>query len=34
MHFAAEGIEQPWRTKFDRRSHKFTTDWGELPQVK
>ena len=34
IHWAAEGIEQPWRTKFDRRSNKFTTDWGELPQVK
>ncbi|MFZ9011846.1 MAG: Y-family DNA polymerase [Anaerohalosphaeraceae bacterium] len=34
IHWAAEGIEQPWRTKFDRRSHTFTTDWGELPQVK
>ena len=34
IHWAAEGIEQPWRTKFDRRSNKFTTDWGELPKVK
>ena len=37
LHFtrwAAEGIEQPWRTKFERRSKKFTTDWGELPKVK
>ena len=34
IHWAAEGIEQPWRTKFERKSNKFTTDWSELPKVK
>jgi DNA polymerase V len=34
IHWAAEGVEQPWRTKFKRKSGKFTTDWTELPKVK
>ena len=33
IHWAVEGIEQPWRTKFNRKSKKFTTDWKELVQA-
>jgi hypothetical protein len=31
--WAAEGIEQPWRTKFKKRSKKYTTNWDELAEV-
>jgi DNA polymerase V len=31
--WAAEGINQPWRTKFTRRSKRYTTQWDELVEV-
>jgi DNA polymerase V len=31
--WAAEGISQPWRTKFTRRSKRYTTRWDELVEV-
>ena len=31
--WAAEGINQPWRTKFTRRSKRYTTHWDELAEV-
>jgi DNA polymerase V len=34
IRWAAEGIDQPWRTKFNRRTQQFTTCWKDLPQVK
>ena len=33
IHWAAEGLEQPWRVQFKRRSNRYTTGWDELPQV-
>ncbi len=32
--FASEGIEKPWKTKFNRKSPSFTTKWNELPVVR
>ncbi|HUS73941.1 MAG TPA: Y-family DNA polymerase [Sedimentisphaerales bacterium] len=32
--WAAEGINQPWRTKFVRRSKRYTTRWDELAEVR
>jgi DNA polymerase V len=32
--FAASGIQRPWKTKFNRRSPRFTTRWAELLEVK
>jgi len=31
--WAAEGIDQSWRTKFARRSKRYTTQWDELVEV-
>jgi len=31
--WAAEGIDQDWRTKFARRSKRYTTQWDELVEV-
>jgi len=31
--WAAEGIDQAWRTKFARRSKRYTTQWDELLEV-
>ena len=31
--WAAEGIDQAWRTKFTRRSKRYTTQWDELAEV-
>jgi DNA polymerase V len=31
--WAAEGISQPWQTKFVRRSKRYTTRWDELVEV-
>jgi DNA polymerase V len=33
VRWAAEGLNQPWRTKFNRRSQRFTTCWNELLTV-
>jgi DNA polymerase V len=33
LRWAAEGINQPWRTKFAKRSRRYTTRWDELPEV-
>ncbi|MEM6838645.1 MAG: Y-family DNA polymerase [Cyanobacteria bacterium P01_C01_bin.120] len=30
---AAEGLQQPWRTRVQRRSPRYTTQWDELLQV-
>jgi DNA polymerase V len=30
LRWAAEGLEQPWRVKFNNRSHRYTTRWNEL----
>jgi DNA polymerase V len=32
--FAVTGIQRPWKTKFNRRSPRYTTRWGELLEVK
>lgn len=34
INWAVEGLDQPWRTKFNHRSKKFTTDWEDIPKVK
>jgi DNA polymerase V len=31
--WAAEGFDQPWLTKFEHRSKRYTTNWKELPVV-
>ena len=31
LHYAATGFSRTWRTKFMRRSPRFTTRWDELP---
>ncbi|OQA03109.1 MAG: DNA polymerase V subunit UmuC [Planctomycetes bacterium ADurb.Bin401] len=31
--WAAEGIRQPWRVKFKKRSKHYTTDWNHLPEA-
>ncbi len=31
--WAAEGLARPWKVKFNRRSHRYTTRWGELLEV-
>jgi len=33
LSWAAEGIARPWRTKFVRRSKRYTTRWDELVEV-
>ena len=33
LRWAAEGIDQSWRTKFARRSKRYTTQWDELVEV-
>jgi DNA polymerase V len=33
LNFAAEGLDQRWRTNFKRRSHRYTTKWDEIPVV-
>lgn len=33
LRWAAEGINQPWRTKFAKRSKRYTTQWDELAEV-
>jgi len=33
LRWAAEGLVQPWRTHFKRRSHRYTTRWDELIEV-
>lgn len=33
LHWAAEGLKQPWQVKFKRRSKRFTTDWSDLLEV-
>jgi DNA polymerase V len=32
--FAVTGIHRPWKTKFNRRSPRYTTRWEELAEVK
>jgi DNA polymerase V len=33
LRWAAEGLNQPWKVKFNRRSYRYTTRWDELPPV-
>jgi DNA polymerase V len=33
LQWAAEGLNQPWKVKFNRRSYRYTTRWDELPPV-
>jgi DNA polymerase V len=33
LRWAAEGLGQPWRAKFNRRSYRYTTRWDELSGV-
>jgi len=33
LFWAAEGLNQPWRTLFKRRSNRYTTSWDELIEV-
>jgi DNA polymerase V len=33
LRWAAEGVNQPWKVKFNRRSYRYTTRWDELPPV-
>jgi len=33
LQWAAEGLEQSWRVKYNRRSNRYTTRWEELPEV-
>jgi len=33
LRWAAEGLNQPWRVKFHRRSCRYTTRWDELLEV-
>ncbi len=32
--YASAGLKQPWKTKFLKRSQRYTTNWNELPRVK
>lgn len=34
INWAIEGLAQPWRTRFNHKSKKFTTDWEDIPKVK
>ena len=31
--FASEGVDKPWKTKFNYRSARYTTNWDELVEV-
>ena len=33
IRWAAEGLNQPWKTKFNRLSKRYTTRWNELVEV-
>ena len=33
VRWGAEGLEQSWQVKFNRRSHRYTTHWDELLEV-
>jgi DNA polymerase V len=33
LQWGAEGLEQPWKVKFKRRSRSYTTRWNELLEV-
>jgi len=33
VYFASEGVVQPWKTKFERKSNYYTTRWDELVKV-
>ena len=33
LRWAAEGLGQPWKARFNRRSYRYTTRWDELPPV-
>ena len=33
LRLGAEGLEQPWKVKFNKRSHRYSTHWDELLEV-
>ena len=33
LRWAAEGLNQPWKARFNRCSYRYTTRWDELPEV-
>ena len=33
LRWAVEGLNQPWKVKFNRRSYRYTTRWDELVEV-
>ncbi|MHC4692851.1 MAG: Y-family DNA polymerase [Planctomycetota bacterium] len=33
LRWMAEGLDRPWKVKFNRRSYRYTTRWDELPPV-
>ncbi len=33
LRWATEGLNQPWKVKFNRRSYRYTTHWDELLEV-
>ena len=33
LHYLAQGTQQEWKARSDRRSPRYTTSWDELPQV-
>ncbi len=34
VRYAAEGFGQPWQTKFEKRSPRYSTSWDDLPVVR
>ncbi len=34
LRYAATGLHRPWKTKFEKRSPRYTTNWNELLRVK
>lgn len=34
VHWAAEGLEKPWRTQFNRKTPAYTTSWTDLPEIR
>ena len=33
IHYATTGVKREWRTRSERKSPRYTTNWGELPGV-
>ncbi|KPK75927.1 MAG: SOS mutagenesis and repair protein UmuC [Phycisphaerae bacterium SM23_30] len=34
LRYAAAGLDRPWKTRFEKRSCRYTTNWNELPRAK